>query len=467
MAAKAHCLALGLHLHQPPGNLHLLATVRPDEAETILLCYDRLARHASKYPRHARFSVSVSGSLLEQLQDPELIALMAPRLDLGSLLQRLRQLDNIEWLGTAQTHAFMPWSPRRDWAEQLSRGRAVVAAVLGQAPRGFWPPGLGLIPEMIPALAAAGYDYAVADLSRLPPPADAPWDPHAPVRVEYQGARIILVPRDAELSRLQEGGLDHVWLANEGRARMSHPRDGGPPRLATTWSDGENSPWMRERDESAGFFGRFFTPMVEHWISGEYPLEPAGLADFLARHPPERTVSLTSETAFPAPPAELLPACATLEELSRQWWQLAQRRASLGLPASAALAAAHQAVLATQRSDLLQSGEFAESRLREATVAALAALARAEPRWGTQEPAANNPATDEAPTLATASTDAPPPPEVVAEAVATVAVAPPGAAEATAADTASRPGKSRHKGVKKSAKSVDNATKSRGRKSPR
>ena len=66
MAEVRHLL--GFHMHQPPGNLRLLADTNQWEARQIMLCYDRPLKYAWRYPDVARFCVGFSGILLEQFQ---------------------------------------------------------------------------------------------------------------------------------------------------------------------------------------------------------------------------------------------------------------------------------------------------------------------------------------------------------------------------------------------------------------
>jgi hypothetical protein len=49
--------AIGLHMHQPPGNLELLIDSNPGEAEQIIRCYERTARHAARFPDTAISSI--------------------------------------------------------------------------------------------------------------------------------------------------------------------------------------------------------------------------------------------------------------------------------------------------------------------------------------------------------------------------------------------------------------------------
>jgi alpha-amylase/alpha-mannosidase (GH57 family) len=64
--------ALGLNMHQPPGNLLTLHNSNEQwEAKQILWCYDRPTRMLEGYEDVARLHMSFSGTLLmKQLEDP-------------------------------------------------------------------------------------------------------------------------------------------------------------------------------------------------------------------------------------------------------------------------------------------------------------------------------------------------------------------------------------------------------------
>jgi len=62
--------ALGLHMHQPLGNLVALHNSGERwEARQILWCYDRVTRMLEGYAEVVRMHVSFSGTLLKQLED--------------------------------------------------------------------------------------------------------------------------------------------------------------------------------------------------------------------------------------------------------------------------------------------------------------------------------------------------------------------------------------------------------------
>lgn len=69
MDSIAH--ALVLNLHQPPGNLEGLLLERPWEAKEILYAMDRMPRALWNHEDIARVHLSLSGTLLETLSNPD------------------------------------------------------------------------------------------------------------------------------------------------------------------------------------------------------------------------------------------------------------------------------------------------------------------------------------------------------------------------------------------------------------
>jgi 4-alpha-glucanotransferase len=277
--------ALGLHMHQPPGNLRLLIDADPWEAEQIVRCYERPLRYAARYRDVARLHIGFSGVLLEQLLDPAIVDRYRHIVDIPEMLDRYGKADNIELIGMGYYHPIFPLIPRADWPEQLERGREIVERAFGRAPHGFWPSEMAFSMEMIPALVDAGYDYAVVDGVHVLPQ-DGIVDVFRPYLACHEGVCLIVVPRDRDVSSAQQSGLDATWFQNEVRWRVGGSARPREPRLVTTWSDGENGGWFRQTDEGAGFFGHFFSPYMEHFRGGEYPIAPVSICDYLHRHLP-------------------------------------------------------------------------------------------------------------------------------------------------------------------------------------
>ncbi|MCU0936467.1 MAG: glycoside hydrolase family 57 [Gammaproteobacteria bacterium] len=276
--------ALGLHMHQPPGNLTLLAEANPFEAEQIIRCYERAARYAHRYPEEGRLHVGFSGVLLEQLRDPAVVDHYRRWVDIPAMLDSYRSAENVEIIGMGYYHPIFPLIPTEDWAEQLAAGRQIVADTFGRAPAGFWPPEMAFTMEMVPALVQAGYRYVVVDGVHVRPE-DGVQDIYRPYLACHEGHCITVVPRDRDVSNAQESGLSPAWFANEVRHKVAGSPRPQEPRLVTTWSDGENGGWFRQLHEPSGFFGHFFAPYMEHVRYGDFPTVPVLLSDDLTRHP--------------------------------------------------------------------------------------------------------------------------------------------------------------------------------------
>jgi len=277
--------ALGLHMHQPPGNLALLLDADETEAQQILHCYDRATRFAHKYINIAHFHIAFSGTLIEQLRDPKIVDRCRHLLDIPAMLESYRVAKNIELIGTGYQHPVFPLMPKRDWASHLMRERELMEKVFGRAPKGFFPPEMAFSMEMIPALVQAGYEYVIIDVGSIHPHDNQPLDAFRPYFACHDDQCIMVVPIDRDVSRAQETGLDPVWFANDVRHRAWHSPAPDAPRLITTWTNGENEDWFR--NEEAGFFGHFVAPYMEHAEYGEYPITPISISEYLKQHRPE------------------------------------------------------------------------------------------------------------------------------------------------------------------------------------
>lgn len=285
--------ALGLHLHQPAGNLRRLIDTNPWEAEQIARCYQRPLRYARQYADVARLHVGFSGTLLEQLRAPEIIDRYRRILDIPQLLAEYREAPNIELVGMGYFHPLFPLIPRADWSEQIEAGRAIVVDTFGREPRGFWPPEMAFTMDLIPALVKAGYEYAVVDADHVRP-ADGVDDPFQPYLACRDGVCLTLVPSDRVLSSAQQSGLDPLWLATEVTTRCAASARPYAPRLVTSWSGGENGGWFRQLHEEAGFFGVYFAPYMERVRAGQSPIVPVLLSAFLSEHRPRMRARVQS-----------------------------------------------------------------------------------------------------------------------------------------------------------------------------
>lgn len=282
---------LGLHMHQPPGNLELLLDANEWEARQIMLCYERPLKYAWRYQDVARFSVGFSGILLEQFQDPKIIARYSGIVDIPRMLDGYRNTPNIEIVGMGYYHPIFPLIPMEDWDEQIELGKRKVLEIFGREPKVFWPPEMAFTMEMIPALVRHGYEFVVIDSVHVKPkePLSREEVVYRTHIAEYDGARITVIPRDRDLSNAQESGLDPGWFEGEVRQKTARARK---PCLVTTWTDGENGGWFRQTHEEAGFWGHFFAPYMERVRSGQMPIRPVSISEFTAENPPTGVVEV-------------------------------------------------------------------------------------------------------------------------------------------------------------------------------
>lgn len=359
--------ALGLHLHQPPGNLRLLSEADPGQAEEILRCYDRVPRYALRYRDVARLHVGFSGVLLEQLLDPEIVDRYRAVVDIPQMLQHYREADNIELLGMGYSHPIFPLIPRADWPEQLARGRALVTQTFGRAPLGFWPSEMAFSMPMIPALVAAGYHYVVVDGVHVRP-RDAVSDLFRPYLACHEGVCINVVPCDRALSSAQEHGFDPDWFRTETLQRVSESARPHERRLVTSWSDGENGGWFRQTHEASGFFGYFFAPYMEQVRAGTYPITPVRLSDYLAQCPPLAQARVQSGawgvggadgadfSQWVGKESQRL-ALAEVRRLSERYWDMTRRAESFDEAQKNTLARARKLILEVETSCFLFWGD--------------------------------------------------------------------------------------------------------------
>ena len=372
--------ALGLHMHQPPGNLRLLIEENAWEAQQIIRCYERAARYAHQFRDVARFHVGFSGILLEQFRSKDIIDRYRQFVDIPAMLESYKQAANIEPIGMGYFHPIFPLIPREDWEDHLISGRQITAEVFGREPRGFWPPEMAFDMEMVPALAKAGYTYVVVDGVHVKPSVETePPDPYRPCIARKDGAEIAVIPRDRGISNAQESGMSAEWFAGEVMRSVGSSPGAGAPRLVTTWSDGENGGWFRNMSEGSNFFGHFFAPFMDRVRSGATPIRPVLISEFLDRHRPERQASVRtgawnvgntsgydfSQWAGSDPQRR---AIEKVFEVSRRYWDLA--KSDIPAQSRGTLESARQIILEGETSCFLFWGDAWIPKLYERTARA-------------------------------------------------------------------------------------------------
>lgn len=284
--------ALGLHLHQPPGNLLALHnSAERWEAKQILWCYDRLPRMLDGWRDCPWLHLSLSGTLLKQLEDPAIQEIFADVVDIPDMLHRYRHAP-VEVVGSGLYHPVYPLIPSADWDAQTEWWQGLGRHLLGRPfYPGFWPPEMGFCPEMIPMLRRHGYRYVLVDCWYIKPRRDMAWHEmrYQPFWASHEGARIIVIPRDRELSDAQESGMDPGWFEYELAQRTRHCDF---PALVTTWTDGENGGWYRMPEVEHGFWGVFFHPILARHRAGELAFTPIHISQYLDRFEPREEVDI-------------------------------------------------------------------------------------------------------------------------------------------------------------------------------
>lgn len=386
--------ALGLHMHQPPGNLKLLIEKANWDANQIMLCYERPLKYLRQYHDVARLHVGFSGILLEQFRNPEIVQRYASIVDIPRMIHDYAAADNLELIGMGYYHPIFPLIPTDDWHEQLHRGREIMTELFGRAPKGFWPPEMAFAMEMVPYLVDAGYEYVVVDSVHVKP-IEGPTTqctPFKPYLAEYGGKQITVIPRNRDISNAQESGMDAGWFESEVRNKVSGCP---PPRLVTTWSDGENGGWFRQTSEPSGFWGHFYAPFMEKVRGGS--IQPVLLSEYIREHPPQEkvwvqtgawNVGSTSGYDFAqwAGSETQRRAIAEIVEVSRIYHEASaslQRQTQIGLAdpeAERLLREARELVLQAETSCYLFWGDAWVNRVYEVTIPARDLLAKARQR---------------------------------------------------------------------------------------
>lgn len=276
--------ALVLNLHQPHGNLEHLLHHNEWETREILFAIDRIPRTLVSFPDVGRVHISMSGTLLETLTDPEFQSKAYNIVDCAALLWNLHHAQAIDVLGTAYYHPVMPLIPPADWPAQVERWRGIGRRLFFNSRfQGFWPPEMGFCMEMIPTLRRMGYRYVLVDSEHVQPVGTMRWEEvrYQPHIVRYGGEELIAIVRDRDLSNAQESGMEFAWFDREVRERT---RNCDFPPLVTTCSDGQNGGWFRNVTPGSNFWDAFYKPFMERARIDPGAVQPTFISDYLDRY---------------------------------------------------------------------------------------------------------------------------------------------------------------------------------------
>lgn len=276
--------ALVLNLHQPSGNLDDLLAQNEWEAKEILWAFDRMPRSLWAYEDWARVHLSLSGTLLETLSNPDFQAKAYGIVKCGDLLWQLQNTKIFEILGTGYYHPVLPLIPQADWDEHLQRWLGLSRHLFWREHfPGFWPPEMGFCMELIPVLKRLGYRYVLVDSNYIEPVGDMPWHEirYRPHLARYGDDEIIVVVRDRELSDAQESGMDFGWFQHELHERTKYCDF---PPLVTTCTDGDNGGWFRNTNPKANFWNVFYENFMEHILREWTVCRPIFITDYLNQY---------------------------------------------------------------------------------------------------------------------------------------------------------------------------------------
>lgn len=282
MATVFH--ALVLNLHQPAGNLEDLLLHQEWEARQILFALDRIPRSLWPYEDVARVHLSLSGTLLETLANPEFQQKVYGIMKCGDLLWYLQNQRIFQILGTAYYHPVLPLIPKDDWGEQIARWQGIGRHLFWRNNwPGFWPPEMGFSMELIPVLKKMGYNYVLVDSDYIEPLTPMRWEEvrYRPHIARYGGAEMVVVVRDRTLSDAQETGADCGWFMWEVHERTKHCSF---PPLVTTCTDGDNGGWFRNISGKGNFWGVLYEPMLQKVKAGETEIRPIFIDQYLQEY---------------------------------------------------------------------------------------------------------------------------------------------------------------------------------------
>ena len=276
--------ALVLNLHQPAGNLEELLEYQPWDTEQILYAMDRMPRTLRSYQDIARVHLSMSGTLLETLADPEFQQRVYGIVDCGSLLWQLQNKSIFNILGTGYYHPVLPLIPEADRKEHLLRWRGIAEHQFWRTDfEGFWPPEMSFSMELIPLIKQMGYQYVLVDSNNIDAVTPMTWAElrYRPHIARYGDDEIIVVVRDRELSDAQESGMNYGWFANEVYQRT---KDCDFSPLVTTCTDGDNGGWFRNTTEGSNFWTGFYTDLLDAARASQEAVQPTYIHDYIKEY---------------------------------------------------------------------------------------------------------------------------------------------------------------------------------------
>jgi alpha-amylase/alpha-mannosidase (GH57 family) len=247
-----------------------------------------------KRDEKARITLNFTGSLIEQMNELATVGFDSRLNGLWDRYKETRMLERSEFTGCGYFHPIFPLIPEADRLKQIQKDLSLFEQTFGTRPEGFWLPELAFSPKVIPVLAKNGVKWTIVDgphivnANKNENMYQLLYKPHF---AEYDGNRIIVIPRDRMISIAQQSGYNPVWLRHEIERGIEPNNDG--EFLLTVATDGENG-WFRHSGENAGFWGWFFEPLL--YLLKKDPdfqfIKLTTITEYLDDHPPKDTVNV-------------------------------------------------------------------------------------------------------------------------------------------------------------------------------
>ncbi len=141
-----------LHAYQP-------ITQSKEVLERIIKkCYKPFFERLLENPS-VKISLNIAGCLLEKLtiEYPEIV----------KLIEKAKDNDQIELMGSAFYHPILPLTRQEDQSYQIQKQNIAVTGIFGAPPIAFFPPELALNPENIPIIIDEGFKIIVSAANSL------------------------------------------------------------------------------------------------------------------------------------------------------------------------------------------------------------------------------------------------------------------------------------------------------------
>lgn len=283
-------------MHQPRYSMTGLTYESPMARDVFSQTIHPYTFPAEALKKHegSKMTLNFTGSLIEQLDELARVG-FDQRLDgLWSRYGEVKAMDRVEFTACGHFHPIFPLLPEQDRLRQIEMHLKLYEKTFGGKPEGIWLPEMAFSMTLIPTLVRLGIKWVAVDGPHVVN-ANKNKDMHQliyrPHYAEYDGQRVIIIPRDRMISIAQQSGYNPVWLKGEIERTVEPSNDGS--FLLTVATDGENG-WFRHQGENAGFWGWFYEPLMyllKHDPEFEY-IQLTTITEYLKHYPPQDNVTV-------------------------------------------------------------------------------------------------------------------------------------------------------------------------------